>query len=167
MYVLPRVTSEAVRQWLSRVTKSRVGIIAESPHEWQIISVFTATHSSFYFLHVSYCLDGQTNSLKQSSNAQTRHFRQGRFFFWIVIVMPQCNLWRHANAMYWHRGVIFVDRSCTQKLTQRRSSIVNNNREYRFPAIRFPRRSILARNICITDVHSIATTTMTIVANWW
>ena len=29
------VTSEATPQWFSRVTKSRVKIIAESPHEWQ------------------------------------------------------------------------------------------------------------------------------------
>ena len=33
------VTSEAIRQWFSRVTKSRVKIIAESPHEWQKIVI--------------------------------------------------------------------------------------------------------------------------------
>ena len=33
------VTSEAIRQWISRVTKSRVKIIAESPHEWQKIVI--------------------------------------------------------------------------------------------------------------------------------
>ena len=33
------VTSEAIRQWFSRVTKSRVKIIADSPHEWQKIVI--------------------------------------------------------------------------------------------------------------------------------
>ena len=33
------VASEAIRQWFSRVTKSRVKIIAESPHEWQKIVI--------------------------------------------------------------------------------------------------------------------------------
>ena len=33
------VTSGAIRQWFSRVTKSRVKIIAESPHEWQKIVI--------------------------------------------------------------------------------------------------------------------------------
>ena len=33
------VTSEAIRQWFSRVTKSRVKIIAESPHEWQKVVI--------------------------------------------------------------------------------------------------------------------------------
>ena len=41
-------------------------------------------------------------------------------------------LWPIANAGYWHCDVIFVDCSCTRKLAQRRSSLVNNNREYRF-----------------------------------
>ena len=33
------VTSEAIWQWFSRVTKSRVKIIAESPHEWQKVVI--------------------------------------------------------------------------------------------------------------------------------
>ena len=33
------VTSEAIRQWFSRVTKSRVKIIAESPQKWQKIVI--------------------------------------------------------------------------------------------------------------------------------
>ena len=36
------------------------------------------------------------------------------------------DLWRHANAGYWHCDVIFVDCSCTRKLAQRRSSLMNN-----------------------------------------
>ena len=41
-------------------------------------------------------------------------------------------MWRHAKARYWYRDVIFVDCSCTLKLAQKRSSLMNNNREYRF-----------------------------------
>ena len=43
------VTSEAIRQWFSRVTKSLVKIIAELPDSWQK-SVFTVTHTLFYIL---------------------------------------------------------------------------------------------------------------------
>ena len=35
------------------------------------------------------------------------------------------------NARYWNFNVIFVDGSCTRKLAQNLSSLVNNNREYR------------------------------------
>ena len=43
------VTSEAIRQWFSRVTKSLVKMIAELPDSWQK-TVFTVTHTSFYIL---------------------------------------------------------------------------------------------------------------------
>ena len=33
------VWSEAIRQWFSRVTKSRAKVIAESPHEWQKVVI--------------------------------------------------------------------------------------------------------------------------------
>ena len=44
------VTREAVRQWFSRVTKSWVKTIFESPHEWQK-PVSMVAHTLFYFLH--------------------------------------------------------------------------------------------------------------------
>ena len=42
------VTSEAICQWFSRVTKSRVKIIGKSPHEWPQKSLFTVTNVLFF-----------------------------------------------------------------------------------------------------------------------
>ena len=52
------------------------------------------------------------------------------------------DLWRHPNARHWHCDVIFVDCYCTRKLAQRRSSLVNINREYRFLTTRYSRLSV-------------------------
>ena len=52
------------------------------------------------------------------------------------------DLWRHANAKYWYCDVIFVYCHCTCKLAQRRSSLVNNSREYRYLATRYSRLSV-------------------------
>ena len=43
---------------------------------------------------------------------------------------------------YRHCDVIFVDCSCTCKFAQRRSSLVNNNHEYRFLTTRYSRLSV-------------------------
>ena len=40
--------------------------------------------------------------------------------------------WRHTNVRHWHCNVIFADCCCTRKSAQKRSSLVNNGREYRF-----------------------------------
>ena len=52
------------------------------------------------------------------------------------------DLWRHMNARHWHCDVIFVDCSCTCKLPQRQSSLVNNNLEYRVFTTRYSRLSV-------------------------
>ena len=52
------------------------------------------------------------------------------------------DLWRHANAKYWYCDFIFVYCHCTRKLAQRRSSLVNNSREYRYLATRYSRLSV-------------------------
>ena len=44
------VTSEAIRQWFLQMK-----IIAKSPYEWQKKSVFTVTHTLFYFLNAILC----------------------------------------------------------------------------------------------------------------
>ena len=49
------VTSEAICQWFSQVTKSRVKIIGKSHHEWPQKSLFTVTNVLFYFLHTILC----------------------------------------------------------------------------------------------------------------
>ena len=57
-------------------------------------------------------------------------------------------LWRHHNwsVTSWKREktciVIFVDCHCTRKLAQRRSSLVNNSREYRYLATRYSRLGV-------------------------
>ena len=80
----------------------------------------------------------QTRYLKQSSMTQFDFVifaKDG--VFWIGIVRPpQFNLWRHANARYWHYDVTFVDcLFCTHRLTQRRSS-------HRFPVTRYSQISV-------------------------
>ena len=55
-------------------------------------------------------------------------------------------LWRHHrwSVTSCERGVLDLWRhsSCTRKLAQRRSSLVNNNREYRFLTTRYSRLSV-------------------------
>ena len=134
------VTSEAIRQWFSRVTKSRVKIIAESPHEWQK-SLFTVTKVLFYFLHALSC-NGHTNPLKLITERSFRHCCQGQSFLTEHCEVTAIDLRRHANARYCYCDVIFVDCHCTRKLAQSRSSLVNYSREYRYPATRFSQLSV-------------------------
>ena len=55
---------------------------------------------------------------------------KGRYFLTRHCHVTIVDLWRHANIGYWHCDVLFVD--CTSKLAQMWSSLVSNNREYRF-----------------------------------
>ena len=57
-------------------------------------------------------------------------------------VFSDLALWRYANVGYWHCDVIFIDCYCARKLAQRRSSLVNNNREYRFLTTWYSRLSV-------------------------
>ena len=135
------VTSEAIRQWFSRVTKSRVKIIAESSHEWQKKSLFTVTNVLFYFLHAILCRE-HTNPLRTIIERSFRHCCQGRPFLTEHCDVTTIDLRRHANAKYWYCDVIFVYCHCTRKLAQRRSSLVNNSREYRYLAARYSRLGV-------------------------
>ena len=61
-------------------------------------------------------------------------------FFWqhgIVTSTTQFNLWHHAR--YWHCYFTFAGCSCTRKLAQRWSSLIQNNGEYRFLVTRYSR----------------------------
>ena len=113
------VTSEAICQQFSRVTKSWEKILGKSHHEWQEKSLFTVTNALLDFLNIILCLE-HAIPLKTIIN---RRFR-------------------HKNVANWHGDVIFVDCSHTCKLTQRRSSLVNNNREYRFLATWYSRLNV-------------------------
>ena len=136
------VTSETICQWFSRVTKSRVKIIGKSTHEWPPKSLFTVTNVLFYFLHAVLCPE-DTIPLKRIIDNWFRHCRWGRSFLTYYCDVTTVDLWRHANLSYWHYYVIFVDCSCTRKLAQKRFSLVNNSREYRFLVTRYSRLSVL------------------------
>ena len=127
------VTSEAIRQWFSRVTKSRVKIIAESPHEWQKI-VIHGNECIVLFLTRYFMSWTHKSAIIERS---FRHCCQGRPFLTEHCDVTTIDLWRHANAKYWYCDVIFVYCHCTRKLAQRRSSLVNNSREYRYLATRY------------------------------
>ena len=71
-----------------------------------------------------------------------RHCRQGQSFLIQYCDVSTVYPWRHANVGHWHCDVIFVDCSRTRKLAQRRSSLVNNSREYRYLIIRYSRLSV-------------------------
>ena len=132
------VTSEAIRQWFSRVTKSRVKIIAESPHEWQKI-VIHGNECIILFLTRYFMSWTHKFAIIERS---FRHCCQGRPFLTEHCDVTTIDLWRHANAKYWYCDVIFVYCHCTRKLAQRRSSLVNNSREYRYLATRYSRLSV-------------------------
>ena len=123
------VTSEAIRQWF-----------AESPHKWQK-SLFTVTNVLFHFLYAILCHE-HTNPLRTIIERSFRHCCQGRPFLTEYCDVITIDLWRHANAKYRYCDNIFVDCHCTRKLAQRRSSLVNNNREYRYLATRYSRLSV-------------------------
>ena len=143
------VTSEAICQWFSRVTKSRVNITGKSHHEWgdlpkiftsdevtseyhrQIASrvtqksLFMVTNVLLYFLHAIWWPE-YTFPLKQLLIDDFATVAK-ESLFWLS----------KANLDYWRCDVIFVNCFCTWKLEQRRSSLVNSPREYRFLIILF------------------------------
>ena len=84
---------------------------------WQIAS--RVTPKSFYFLHAIWSLE-YTIPLKQLSIADFAIVAKDSLFCDVTTV----DLWRQAN--------VFVDCFCTHKTAQKRSSLVNNSREYQF-----------------------------------
>ena len=111
-------------------------------HEWKSLpnrlksdkkSLFTVRNVLFYFLHAILCHD-HTNPLRTIIEHSFRHCCQGQPFLTEHCDVTTIDLWRHANAKYWYCDVIFLCCHCTRKLAQRRSSQVNNSREYRYLA---------------------------------
>ena len=115
--------------------------IADSHHEWQKNSLFTVTNVLFYFLHAISCHE-RTNPLRTITERSFRHCCQGWPFLTEHCDVTTIDLWRHANAKYWYCDVIFVYCHWTRNLAQRRSSLVNNSREYRYLATRYSRLSV-------------------------
>ena len=79
------VTSEAICQSFSRVTKSRLKIIGKSHHEWPQNHYSTVTNVLFYFLHAIWCPE-HTISLKQLSTTDFCIVAKNSLF-WLSIVM--------------------------------------------------------------------------------
>ena len=73
-------------------------------------------------------------------------FSPRNVFLLDIVASPQLNLWRHANARNCHCDAIFVDCSCTRELSHGLSSLMNNNREYWFPATHYSRPRVCVRN---------------------
>ena len=95
---------------------------------------------SFLPRYVLYWRD--ISAKKQVSIANFAIAAKDRFFWTSIVTSAQFDLWRHVKVGYWHCDVIYADFSCTRKLAQRWSSLVNNNREYRFLTTRFSRLSV-------------------------
>ena len=117
---------------LPNCESSLVKIIAESPHEWKKIVIYGNECIILFFLHAILCYE-HTNPLKTIIERSFRHCCQGWHFMTQHCDVTTIDLWCHANARNWYCDVIFVDCNCTRKLAQRRSSLVYNNREYRYP----------------------------------
>ena len=98
-----------------------------SENKWQIL----IRHRMYYF--ISYVLFYVPNTHFRYKQPSTAHFTiatKGGLFQ--VSFCIHHDLWRHAIGRYLHCDLIFVDCFCTRKLAQKRSSLVNNNHEYRF-----------------------------------
>ena len=126
IFTSDEVTSENHWRIASRVTKK---------------SLFTVTNVLFYFLHAISCHE-HTDPLRTIIERSFRHCCQARPFLMQHCDVTTINLWHHANAKYWYCDVIFVYCHCTCKFAQRRSSLVNNSREYRYLATRYSRLSV-------------------------
>ena len=109
------VTSEAICQWFSRVTKSRVKIIGKSHHEWPKKSLFTVTNVLFYFLHAILC-PGTHNSAKNhhrslisqlSPRTAFSDFALWRHHGWSVTSREReiLALWRHIRRLSLHAQI--------------------------------------------------------------
>ena len=65
------LTSEAICQIFSRVTKSRVKTIGKSHHEWPKKSLFTVKNVLFHFLHAILCPEHTIRSLISQLSPRT------------------------------------------------------------------------------------------------
>ena len=130
------VTSEAIQQWFSRVTKSRVKIIAESPHEWQKI-VIHGNECIILFL-TRYFMSWTHKSAKNYHRAL------------ILPLLPRAAfsdraLWRHHNwsVTSCEREILVLWRHiCLLSLHAQVGAKAIFTREYRYLATRYSRLSV-------------------------
>ena len=111
----------------SPMTPSRMKIFGESPHESQNKSLFTVSHTSFYFLHAILYFELTRTRWKQTFSVPML----------LITVYSNPLFWHHTNARHWYCDVISCNWSCTCKLLPSWYSLVNIDREYRSPVTRY------------------------------
>ena len=120
------VTSEAICQLFSRVTKSRVKLIGKSHHKCTKIVI----HDNKYIvLFLTRYLMSLTHNFSKNNHRSLISQLSPRTVF------SDLTFWRHHSCSVTSRERTFI-------LAQRRSSVLNNNREYRFPITRYSRPSV-------------------------
>ena len=103
-------------------------------------SLLTVTNALFYFLHAIIC--PETHSFAKNNNRSLISPLSPKAVF------SDLALWRHYSWSMTSRecGVLalwrHIRRLFLRKLAQRRSSLVNNSREYRFLTTRYSRLSV-------------------------
>ena len=122
-------------------SSSRMKIIGKSPHEWPKNRIH-GNECIILFLTRYFVL----NTPFRNKHSSIYHFAIVAMdgLSWLNIVTSSqliCDVMRTRGTGI-GTGITFVDCSCTRKLAQRRSSLVNNNREYRFLTTRYSRLSV-------------------------
>ena len=82
------VTSEAICQYFSRVTKSRMKIIGKSHHEWPQNRYSRYRMNLFYFLHAIWCPE-HTIPIKQPWIAYFAIVAKDSLFWFSIVTSPQ------------------------------------------------------------------------------
>ena len=101
------VTSEAICQWFSRVTKSRVKIIGKSHHEWPKF-VIHGNECIILFLTRYFMSLEHTILRKNIINRSFRNCRQGRPFLTSHCDVTKVDLWREILALWRHIRRLFL-----------------------------------------------------------
>ena len=92
------VTSEAICQRFSRVTKSRVKIIGKLHHEWPK-NRYSRKRMYYFISYTLFCPEHKV-LLKTIIHRSFRNCRQVRTFLPQYCDVTKVDLWRHANARY-------------------------------------------------------------------
>ena len=126
-------------------------------HEWgasRVTQIAVIHGNEFIILFLTrYFMSSTHKSPKTMIECSFRHCCQKRSFLTWYCDVTTIDLWRHAKARYWYCDVIFVDCYCTRKLAQRRSSLVNNSREYRYPTTRCKKFDFVLLTVMILGYH--------------
>ena len=145
MHTLPWITIIGPRvrrfvddfhEWRSHEWKSSANRITSDPK-----IVIHGNECIMLFL-TRYVMSWTHNSFINHHRSLIRNCRKGRSFLTSHCDVTIVDMRRHANARYKYCDIILGYCSCTRKLAQKRYSLMNNNREYRFLIIRYSRPSV-------------------------